>query len=87
MTPIHALIFEKYIKMCVYIRLIKKPVYIDYTLQKYNINQQEKLAGRSFFSKLGLTGSGHVSPGGSSRAAPLSLFSCCFEAQWALLSS
>ena len=26
MTPIHALIFEKHFKMCVYIRQIKKPV-------------------------------------------------------------
>ena len=26
MTPIHALIFEKHVKMCVYIRQIKKPV-------------------------------------------------------------
>ena len=25
MTPIHALIFEKYVKMCVYVRQIKKP--------------------------------------------------------------
>ena len=26
MTPIHALIFQKHVKMCVYIRHIKKPV-------------------------------------------------------------
>ena len=26
MTPIHALIFDKYVKMCVYIRQIKKTV-------------------------------------------------------------
>ena len=26
MTPIHALIFKKHVKMCVYIRQIKKPV-------------------------------------------------------------
>ena len=26
MTPIHALIFEKHVKMCVYTRQIKKPV-------------------------------------------------------------
>ena len=50
------LIFEKNVKMCVYIRQIKKPVLIDYTLEKYM--QQKKLAGRSFFPKLGLAGSG-----------------------------
>ena len=33
MTPIHALIFEKHVKMCVYMRQIKKPVLIDYTLE------------------------------------------------------
>ena len=60
LTPIHALIFEKHIKMCVDIRQIKKPVQIDYTLEKYM--QQKKLAGRSFFSKLGLTGSGARKP-------------------------
>ena len=26
MTPIHALIFEKHVKMCVYARHVKKPV-------------------------------------------------------------
>ena len=26
MTPIHALIFEKHVKMCVYARRVKKPV-------------------------------------------------------------
>ena len=26
MTPIHALIFQKHVKMCVYVRRIKKPV-------------------------------------------------------------
>ena len=60
MTPIHALMFEKHVKMCVYIRQIKKPVQIDYTLEKYM--QQKKLAGRSFFSKLGLAGSGARKP-------------------------
>ena len=40
--------------------LITKPVFIDYTLEKYM--QQKKLAGRSFFSKLGLAGSGAHKP-------------------------
>ena len=56
MTPIHALIFEKYVKMCVCIRQIKKPVKIDHTLEKYM--KQKKVDGRSFFPKLGLAGSG-----------------------------
>ena len=78
MTPIHAFIFEKHVKMCVYKRHIKKPVSIDhdYTLGEYM--QQKNLAGRSFFQNTGSQGLGHVSPGRSSRAVPLSHFFMLF---------
>ena len=42
--------------------------------------QQNKLARRSFFQNLGSQGPGRVSPGGSSRAAPLTFFAACSEA-------
>ena len=76
MTTIHALIFEKHIKMCVYIRQIKKPVQIDFTLGEYM--QQKKLAGRAFFQNTGSQGLGRKSPGGSSRAVPSSHFFMLF---------
>ena len=56
MTPIYALIFEKYVKMCVYLRHIKMSVKIDYTLEEYV--QQKKVGWEVIFSKLGFAGSG-----------------------------
>ena len=44
------------------------------------MHSKNKLAGRSFFQKLGSQGPGHVSPGGSSRAAPSTFFAPCSEA-------
>ena len=43
-------------------------------------HSKNKLAGRSFFQNLGSQGPGHVSPGGSSRAAPSTFFAACSEA-------
>ena len=63
MTPTHALIFQKYVKMCVCIRHIKKMVEIDYTLGGGSYSKK-RLAGMSFFQKMGSQGPGHVSPGG-----------------------
>ena len=58
MTPIyiHALIFQKHVKMCVYIRNIKKPVqlYYNYTLGEYV--QQKKVGWEVIFSELGFAG-------------------------------
>ena len=75
MTPIHALTFEKHVNMYVYIRQIKMPVY----LEKYM--QQKELAGRSFYSKLKLAGSGpgHVSPIEVQGQRPQAVFSSCSE--------
>ena len=44
------------------------------------MHSKNKLAGTSFFQNLDLQGPGRVSPGGSSRAAPSTLFAACSEA-------
>ena len=80
MTPIHALIFEKHVKMCVYGRHIKKPDRVNSLRFWGSTHSKNKLAGRSFFQNLGSKGPGHVSPGGSSRAAPSTFFAACSEA-------
>ena len=43
-------------------------------------HSKNKLAGKSFFQNIGLQGSGRISPGGSSRAVPLTFFAACSEA-------
>ena len=80
MTPIHALIFQNMSK-CVFIADISKSRCNFITLLgKYM--QQKKVGREVIFSELGFAGSGRVSPGGSSRAAPSSRFSCFSEAKW-----
>ena len=50
--------------------------------------QQKKLAGRSFFSKLGFAGSGARKPQREFEGSTLEpFFLCCFEAEWALIVS
>ena len=49
MTPIHALIFEKHVKMCVYIRQIKSQCKLIILWR--STCTKKKLAGRSFFFK------------------------------------
>ena len=78
MTPIHALIFEKHVKMCVSIRGLKSRCNFITLLGNYT--QQKKVGWEVIFSELGLAGSGRVSPGGSSRAAPSSRFFMFSEA-------
>ena len=48
MTPIHALIFEKHVKMCVYIRHIKKPVQIHNTFGRLRTAKTSWLGGHFF---------------------------------------
>ena len=74
MTPIHALIFQKHVKMCVYSRNIKSRC--NFLTLWGSICSKKRLAGRSFFQNLGLTSPGCVSSrsGGSLRAAPLNRF-------------
>ena len=75
LTSIHALIFEKHVKMCVSIKGMKSRCNLITLLGKYT--QQKRLAGRSFFQnsdlQLGL-GCIVISYGRSSRAAPSSRF-------------
>ena len=42
--------------------------------------QQKQVGWEVIFSELGFAGSGRVSPGGSSRAAPSTFFAACSEA-------
>ena len=83
MTPIHALIFEKHVKMCVYARHVKASV--NLLCFWGSTHSKNKLAGRSFFQNLGSQGPGRVSPGGSSRAAPSTFFAACSEASIAIV--
>ena len=50
MTPIHALVFQKHVKMCVYIRNIKKPVELYYTFVGYM--QHKKVGWEVIFFEL-----------------------------------
>ena len=54
-TPVHALIFEKHVKMC---------VYAGVNLLHFwgSTHSKNKLAGRSFFQNLGSQGPGRVKP-------------------------
>ena len=80
MTPIHALVFKKHFKMCVYIRRMKKLVERVRTLLHFwgSTCSKKRLAGRSFFQNSGSQGPGRVSLGGSSRAVPSSRFFMLF---------
>ena len=77
MTINHASIFEKHVKMCVYIRHIKKCKFIT-LLGAYT--QQKQVGWKVIFSEHGFAGSGRVSPSGSLRAAPSTFFAACSEA-------
>ena len=50
-------------------------------------HSKNKLAERSFFQNLGSQGSGRISPGGSSRAAPLTFFAACSDSSGASIVS
>ena len=81
MTPIHALIFEKHVNMCVYIYIediLKSQCKFITLLGKYA--QQKQVGLEVNFSELGFAGSRGVSPGRSSRAAPSTFFAACSEA-------
>ena len=79
MTPIHALIFEKHVKMCVYIRQIKKPAQCKLIKLWRSTCSKKSWLGGHFFQNSGLQGPGCVSPGGSSRAATSSHFFMLFQ--------
>ena len=81
MTPMHAIIFEKHVKMCVYARHVKSRH--KFVTLWGSTHSKNNLAGRSFFQNLGSQGPGRVSPGGSSRAAPSTFFAACYEASGA----
>ena len=66
--------------VCVMQDMLKSRCKFVTLLGKYA--SKNKLAGRSFFQNLGSQGSGRVSPGGSSRAAPSTFFAACSEASW-----
>ena len=55
MTPIHALIFEKHVKMCVYARHVKSQFKFVTLLGKYT--QQKQVGWEVIFSELGFAGS------------------------------
>ena len=80
MTPIHALIFEKLVKICVYISQIRKSVYID-LLWRSTCSKKSWLGGH-FFQNSGSQGPRHICPSGSLRAAPSSHFLMLF---WGLM--
>ena len=60
MTPIHALIFEKHVKMCVYARHVKSRCKFITILEKYA--QQKQVGWEVIFSELGFAGSGARKP-------------------------
>ena len=60
MTPIHALIFEKHVKMCVYARHVKSRCKFITILEKYA--QQKQVGWEVMFSELGFAGSGARKP-------------------------
>ena len=60
MTPIHALIFQIHVKMCVCIRRIKSWCNFITILGKYV--QQKKVGWEDIFSELGFAGSGARKP-------------------------
>ena len=55
MTPIYALIFDKYVKMCVYARHVKKACKFVTLLGKYA--QQKQVCWKVIFSEVGFAGS------------------------------
>ena len=82
MTPIHALIFEKHVK-CVFIIILDRLKSRCKLITLWGSTcSKKRLTGRSFCQKMGSQGTGHVSPGGSLRAAPSSRFFMLF---WGLM--
>ena len=76
MAPIHALIFEKHVKMCVYIRHIKQPVYIYDTFG--GLRTAKKVGWEVIFSEHGFAGSGARKPRWELENSALDLFCSLF---------
>ena len=62
MTPIHALISEKHVKMCAYARQLKSRCKFVTLLGKYAQQKQVGWAREVIFSELGFAGSGARKP-------------------------
>ena len=79
MTPIHALIFEKHVKMCVYARHVKKPwrrCKFATLLGKYA--QQKQVGWEVSFSEVGFAGSGARKPRRELKGSALDFFCSLF---------
>ena len=71
--------FLKNMSKCVFMQdMLKSRCKFVALLGKYA--QQKQVGWEVIFSEVGFAGSGCVSPGGSSRAAPSTFFAACFEA-------
>ena len=79
MTPIHALIFQKHAKMCVYIRRIKKPVELYYTFGEVRAAKKGWLGGHFFRTRVRRV-RGAYAPAGVRGQRPRAVFSCFSEA-------
>ena len=77
MTPLHALIFEKHIKMCVYIEHIKNKCKFITLMVEY---LPQKNGWEVVFSEHGFAGSGACKPRWELKGSTLNFFSCCSEA-------
>ena len=80
MTPIHDLIFEKHVKMCVYARYVKSQCKFVTLLGKYA--QQKQVGWELIFSELGFAGSGarNLKPRQELKGSALDVFRACSEA-------
>ena len=72
MTPIHGLIFQKHVKMYVYIRRIKSQCNFITILGKYM--QEKKVGWEVIFSELRFAGSGARKPRREFEGSTLELF-------------
>ena len=73
-------LFLKNMAKCVFMEDMLKSQCKFVALSGKYAQQKQVGCGRSFFQNLGSQGLGRVSPGGSSRAAPLTFFAACSEA-------
>ena len=76
MTPIHALIFEKHVKMCVLQDMLKSRCKFVTLLGKYA--QQKQVGWEVIFSELGLAGSGARKPRREFEGSALAVFFLVF---------
>ena len=76
MTPIHALIFEKYVKMCVYIDILKSRCKFITLYGAYA--QQKQVGWEVIFSELGFAGSGARKPRQELKGSALDFFCSLF---------